>query len=151
MADNSEQTDRLQSSGSSRFRTIWWDLVWPALIITSIGSAGILFLICCARVSELELQTGELSRQIKRELATQRRLSQQLAQLQDRARLRDFAQQAGMVFSPEGTDLVQVPDVSDQDRPVSPVLPYGEALASRPKPDQMQPPPDEDAVIAEMF
>jgi len=127
---------------------IWWEIIWPGLIITCIGLASILFLISCARVSVIELQTGNLRRQIDKQMSRQHRLRQQVAQLRDRARLREFAAEANMVFEPADTDIVQLPTLPEQQCSISPLTPQPDSLVSRPEP---QPPSDDDTVVARAF
>ena len=130
---------------------IWWEIIWPGLIITCIGLASILFLISCARVSVIELQTGNLRRQIDKQTSRQHRLRQQVAELRDRARLREFAAKANMVFEPADTDIVQLPTLPEQRSSISPLTPQPDSLVSRPEPPRPQPPSDDDTVVARAF
>jgi len=131
-------------------RIIWWEIIWPGLIITCIGLASIVFLISCARVSVLELQTGNLRRQIDKQTSRQHRLRQQVAQLRDRARLRQFAANANMVFEPADTDIVQLPALPEQRCSISPVTPQPDSLVIQPELRRPQPPSD-DTVVARAF
>ena len=151
VAANSGQTAQLASRNHARLRTIWREIIWPGLIITCIGLASILFLISCARVSELELQTGNLRRQIDQEVSKQSQLSQQIAQLRSHRRLREFAERAGMVFEPEDTDLVQLPALPEQRGTVSALTPHVETIAKRPPSTGLRQSSDEHAMVAEAF
>jgi len=151
VAANSGQAAQFASHNNARLHVIWREIIWPGLIITCIGLASILFLISCARVSELELQTGNLSRQIDQETSKQCRLSQQIAQLRSHTRLREFAQRAGMVFEPEDTDLVQLPALPEQRGTVSALTPHPEIMAKRPASVGSYQSSDERAVVAEAF
>jgi len=136
---NAGQAAQIASRNRARLRIIWWEIIWPGLIITCIGLASILFLVSCARVSELELQVSDLQEQIDQEMSRQHRLSQQIAQLCSHRRLREFAQQTGMVFEPEGTDLVQLPALPEQRRTISAVTPHVETIAKRPPASRLAP------------
>jgi len=151
VGDDWARTNQLRAQKRGNGRTIWWKIIWPGLIITCIGLASILFLISCARVSVLELQTRNLRRHIDKQVSRQHQLRQQVAQLRDRARLREFAAKAGMVFEPADTDIVQLPALPEQRCSISPLTPQPDTLASRP--GSTRPPPfsDDDTVVAEAF
>ncbi len=151
VAANSGQAAQLASRNHAGLRIIWREIIWPGLIITCIGLASIFFLISCARVSELELQTGNLRRQIDQETSEQCRLSQQIAQLRSHRRLREFAERTGMVFEPEDTDLVQLPALPEQRGTVSALTPHPEIMAKRPASAGSHQSSDEHAVVAEAF
>ena len=151
MGNGWARTDKLSAQRGSNQHTIWWEIIWPGLIITCIGLASILFLISCARVSILELQTGNLRGQINKEISRQHRLQQQVAQLRDRARLREFAAKENMVFQPAATDTVQLPVLPEQRCSISPLTPQPDSLVSQPEPSRSQPPFDDDTVVARAF
>ena len=150
MGNNSGRNNRLLARARRRLWAIWWEIIWPGLIITCIGLASILFLICCARVSVLELEVGELDRQIDKQRGTQSQLRQRVAELSDRGRLREFVKNANppMVFQPADTDVVQLPALPEQEWNSSPLTPQPEALARRPEPPG---PPASPTVVAEAF
>ena len=98
------------------------------MLINCVGAASILFLIFCARVSQLELQANRLQRQIAEQLAAQKQWWQTVSQLRDRAQLRRFAKDRGMTFTPEDTDDVTLPSLPPTQWVVSPVSPHPEVL-----------------------
>ena len=151
MAVNSGQAAQSATHNRGRLHIVWREIIWPGLIITCIGLASILFLISCARVSELELEVGNLRRQIDQETSKQCQLSQQIARLRSHRRLREFAQRAGMVFQPADTDLVQLPALPEQRGTVSALTPHPEIMAKRPASAGSHQSSDEHAVVAEAF
>ena len=118
----------------------WRAVVWPALLITCIGAVSILFLICCARVSELELDANRLQRQIDEQIAVRSQLWRTTAGLHDRAELRQFVREQGMILAPAGTDQMDLPPLPPEQWAISPLSPQPRAAdyAGGPRPAQRQ-------------
>ena len=148
MAGNGEQAEERQARRRG-LRATWTQIVWPGLVITCIGVAAVVFLISCARVSVMELEVRDLSRQIDKQTAVRCQLWQRIAQLRDRGRLRAFAEQAGMVFEPGASDLVQLPVLSQPQRPVTAMTPQPGTWTGRAP--QPQPPTGSGTVVAGAF
>ena len=153
VGNNSGRNNRLPARARGRLGTIWWKMIWPGLIITCIGLASILFLICCARVSVLELEVGQLERQIDKQMGGQCQLWQRVAELRDRGRLREFVSNTDppMVLVPADTDLVALPALPEQEWHISPLTPQPQLLAGQPGAPEAPEPPADPAVIAEAF
>ena len=132
--------------------TIWWEMVWPGLIITCIGLAGLLFLTSCARVAVWEVEVRKLRRQIDSQRGTQRQLWQRAAELRDRTRLRQFvAARPNMVLKPAATDAVRLPALPQQQCSISPLTPQPDTLVSRPEPTESPRASADRTVVAEAF
>ncbi len=140
MSNNSGRTNQLPARRRGKLRTIWSEIIWPGLIITCIGLASILFLVSCARVSQLELQVSSLHRQIDKQMAAQRQLWQRVAELRDRTRLREFvADSDDMVLAPKVRDYVELPALPAEQWTISALTPQPETLVSRPEPARAEP------------
>ena len=140
MSNNSGRTNQLAAPRRGKLGTIWWEIIWPGLIITCIGLASLLFLVSCARVSELELQVSSLQHQIDKQMAAQRQLGQRVAELRDRTRLREFvADSDDMVLAPVVSDYVQLPALPAEQWTISALTPQPETLVSRLEPARPEP------------
>ncbi len=117
----------------------WRGLFWPVMLITSVGLASIVFLISCARVSELELTVNRLQRQIDEQQAARSRLRQTISQLYDRGELRRFVNSQGMVLFSQGTTEVKLPGLPPKQWAISPLTAHREALG-RQRPAEAAPP-----------
>jgi len=132
---NTSVTRSLQLNAQrSRAHRGWPRLLWPGMLINCIGAASILFLIFCARVSELELQANRLQRQVDEQLAAQKQLWRRVSQLRDRAELRRFAALQGMLFAPADADDVTLPPLPPEQWAISPVSLRPAALAPQRRP-----------------
>ena len=101
-------------------RQHWRAVFWPLMLITSVGMASILFLISCARVSELELTAYRLERQIDEQQAARSRLWQTVSRLYDRSELRRFVNNEGMILVTNGTTKVTLPPLPPEQWVISP-------------------------------
>ncbi len=102
-------------------------VVWPTMLITCIGAISITFLIACARLSELELQSSRLQRRIDEQLAARNHWRRAVSQLCDRAALRRFVQEEGMTLGPAATDEITLPPLPPKQWAISPVTPQVQA------------------------
>lgn len=93
------------------------------MLITCIGAASITFLIACARVSELELQSNRLQRQIDEQLAARNHWWRTVSQLRNRAELRRLVQEQGMTLAAAQTDEITLPPLPPKRWVISPLTP----------------------------
>jgi len=110
----------------------WRRLAGPLLLITASGAAAILFLLCCAQKSELELQVRHTQFRVEELRAERQAVGSAIGRLRDPAQLRRVAQEAGMTFTPVAVDrIVITDDLPPKEWAISPVtgLPP-EAIAS---------------------
>ena len=120
-------------------RQHWRAVFWPLMLITSVGMASILFLISCARVSELELTAYRLERQIDEQQAARSRLWQTVSRLYDRSELRRFVNNEGMILVTNGTTKVTLPPLPPEQWVISPLTAHREALGRQRPPEATAP------------
>lgn len=91
-----------------KYMADWRRLVGPLVLITATGAVAILFLLCCAQKSELELQVRRAEFRVEELQAEQQALCSGIGRLRDPARLRRVAAKAGMTFTPAAVDRIVI-------------------------------------------
>ncbi len=86
----------------------WRSLLGPWLLITATGAVAMLFLHCCARKSQLDMELVQARRQVEQLRVHQQTWNALIAQERDPTRLRAWADTKGMVFTPARVDRVQL-------------------------------------------
>ena len=86
----------------------WRTLVGPCLLITAMGAVAIVFLLCCARKTQLDSQLKQTVQRVQLLRTYQQGWNAAIGQERDPAKLRSWAGGQGMVFTPAHVDHVRL-------------------------------------------